>query len=198
MLLQKIKPNIANGPDIVPAKFIKETVIECGAMSHHLFCQLYQLGTLPSNCNHAPVCPIYKKGKKSEPVNYRTVSLTAFPCQIMEHCVVSSILSLLNKHNIITSKQRGIEKQRMIGLTYLTMEKARWTSIFVNVPSFRLSRGVIHYTIFVNTLESVDDHEYLGVIISHNLHWEKHCHNITKKANKTLGLLCHTLFHVLK
>ena len=35
----KINPNKANGPDIVPAKFINETAIECGDMSHHLLCQ---------------------------------------------------------------------------------------------------------------------------------------------------------------
>ena len=28
----------------------------------------------------------------------------------------------------------------------------------------------IHYTIFGNTLERIDDHEYLEVSISHNLH----------------------------
>ena len=50
-----------------------------------------------------------------------------------------------------------------------------------------------HYTIFDNTLERVDDHEYLGVLIPHNLCWEKHCMKITKNANKTLGLLRHTL-----
>ena len=33
----KINPNKANGPDIVPAKFIIEKAIECGATSHHLF-----------------------------------------------------------------------------------------------------------------------------------------------------------------
>ena len=42
-----------------------------------------------------------------------------------------------------------------------------------NVPSFRLPRSVIqvflYYTIFGNTLERVDDHEYLGVSFSHDL-----------------------------
>ena len=31
------------------------------------------------------------------------------------------------------------------------------------------------------------------VSISHDLSWEKHCYKITKKANKTLGLLRRTL-----
>ena len=47
------------------------------------------------------------------------------------------------------------------------------------------------YLYFGNTLECVDDHEYLGISISHDLCWEKHCNKITKKASKTLGLLRH-------
>ena len=65
------------------------------------------------------------------------------------------------------------------------------------MPSFRLPRSVIqvflNYTIFVNTLEHIDDHEYLGISILHNLCWEQHCNNITKWAGKTRGLLRRTL-----
>ena len=50
-----------------------------------------------------------------------------------------------------------------------------------------------NYTIFSNTLECVDDHEYVGVSISHNLCWEKHCNKIAKKANETFLQLCRTL-----
>ena len=50
-----------------------------------------------------------------------------------------------------------------------------------------------NYTIFGNALECVDDHEYLGISISHDLCWKKHCNKITKKASKTLGLLRRTL-----
>ena len=46
-----------------------------------------------------------------------------------------------------------------------------------------------HYTIFGNTFEHVDDHEFLGVSISHNLRWQAHCNKITKMANDTLRLL---------
>ena len=50
-----------------------------------------------------------------------------------------------------------------------------------------------HYAILGNTLERIDDHEYLGISISHDLRLEKHCNKISKKANKTLGLLRRTL-----
>ena len=46
-----------------------------------------------------------------------------------------------------------------------------------------------NHTIFCNTIEHVDDHEYLWVSILQDLHWEEH--EITK--NKALGLLRCTL-----
>ena len=122
--LQKINPNKANGPDKVPARFLKETTMECWVM----FCQSYQHGTLPSHWTHALVCPIYKKGMKPEPVNYRPVSLTAIPCKIMKNCIVSNIWSHLNKHSIITSKQHGF-RRGMPCETQLIEAAYDWTNI---------------------------------------------------------------------
>ena len=102
--------------------------MECGAMFHHLFCQSYQHGTLPSHWTHALVCPIYEKCKKSDPVNYRPVSLTAIPCKIIEHCIVSNIWSHLNKHSIITSKQHGF-RRGMSCETLLIEATYDWTNI---------------------------------------------------------------------
>ena len=50
-----------------------------------------------------------------------------------------------------------------------------------------------HYTIFGESLERVDQHDYLGVTISHDLRWGSHCQKIVQKASRTLGLLRRTL-----
>ena len=49
------------------------------------------------------------------------------------------------------------------------------------------------YKIFGETLERVDQHDYLGVTISHDLRWDVHCNKTKQKASRTLGLLCRTL-----
>ena len=72
--------------------------------------------------------PCLLKDKKSEPVNYRPVSLTATPCNIMEHCIVSNIWSHLNKHSIITSRQHGF-RRGMSCETQLIAAKYDWTNI---------------------------------------------------------------------
>ena len=46
--------------------------------------------------------------------------------------------------------------------------------------------SIFNYTILGDTVERVDDHEYLVVSITHDRCWEKHCIKITKKASNTL------------
>ena len=65
-LLKNVKPHKAGGPDRVPARFLKETANEIAPVYQHLFTQSYNSGELPPSWTHATVCPIYKKGKKSQ------------------------------------------------------------------------------------------------------------------------------------
>ena len=53
--------------------------------------------------------------------------------------------------------------------------------------------SIFQYNILGQPLGRADQHEYLGVTISHDLQWSYHCSKITKKASRTLGLLRHTL-----
>jgi hypothetical protein len=48
-------------------------------------------GTVPNDWKTANVTPIYKKGKKSDPSNYRPVSLTSISCKLLR---VSSEITL--------------------------------------------------------------------------------------------------------
>ena len=49
------------------------------------------------------------------------------------------------------------------------------------------------YHLFGENLNIVQQHDYLGVTISHNLNWNDHCTKVINKASRTLGLLRRTL-----
>ena len=51
--------------------------------------EIDQIGSLPSEWLKANVSPIFKKGEKSDPANYRPISLTCILCKIFEHIVAS-------------------------------------------------------------------------------------------------------------
>ena len=66
-LLANLKPNKASGPDNIPASLLKELSNE---------------GRVPKEWKLANVTPLFKKGDKSDPGNYRPVSLTSITCKI--------------------------------------------------------------------------------------------------------------------
>ena len=55
----------------------------------------------------AYVTPIYKSGKKSDPQNYRPVSLTSVICKVMKHILTSHIMQHLEEHDILVPSQFG-------------------------------------------------------------------------------------------
>ena len=55
--------------------------------------------------------------------------------------------------------------------------------------SKKLSTRIFQNSICGGTLECVDDHEYLGTTISHDLRLERHCNKIAIEVNKTRSIL---------
>jgi len=48
-------------------------------------------GKVPEDWRKASVTPIFKKGKKEDPGNYRPVSLTSIPGKVMEQLILDVI-----------------------------------------------------------------------------------------------------------
>ena len=55
----------------------------------------------------AYITPIFKNGDRSDPKNYRPVSLTSIVWKIMEHVLVSQIIHHLETNNILVETQFG-------------------------------------------------------------------------------------------
>ena len=53
----------------------------------------------------AYVTPIYKSGRKSDPQNHRPVSLTSIICKVMEHILISHIMTHLETNDILLQSQ---------------------------------------------------------------------------------------------
>jgi hypothetical protein len=106
-LLRKLSPNKASGPDSIPNRILKEIATEIDPFLTKFFNASLECGQLPKDWTQANVTPIFKKGSRHDPANYRPVSLTCVCCKILEHIVCKHILNHLEQHNILTSLQHG-------------------------------------------------------------------------------------------
>ena len=56
--------------------------------------------------------PLFKKLEKSDPANYRPISLTCILCKVMEHIVALNLSQHLNRNNVLYGLQHGFLEKR--------------------------------------------------------------------------------------
>jgi len=66
------------------------------------------------------VSPLFKKGKRDKPENYRPVSLTSIVGKLFESIIKDNVVDHLDKHNLIKSSQHGFTKGRSCLTNLLT------------------------------------------------------------------------------
>ena len=100
----------ACGPDGIPTRLLKELAYNVASVLALIFNASltkanYRLIDWKSAC-HGGI-PVFKKGSRTNPSNYRPISLTCVCCKIFEHIISSAISKHANLHNIICIEQHG-------------------------------------------------------------------------------------------
>jgi hypothetical protein len=95
------------GPDNISPGVLKELVDHVAPILTIIYNYSYHIGEIPAAWRSANICPIFKKGKRFEVVNYRPVSLTCIACKIMEHFVTSHIMTRADNNRILNPLQHG-------------------------------------------------------------------------------------------
>ncbi|KAK4832496.1 hypothetical protein QYF61_023543 [Mycteria americana] len=77
-----------------------------------IYQQSWLTGEVPADWRLANVTPIFKKGRKEDPGNYRPVSLTSVPGKLMEQIILSAITRHVENNQGIKPSQHGFRKGR--------------------------------------------------------------------------------------
>ena len=75
-LLEGLNGGKASGPDELPNLILKNAANEISPFLKNIFDQSLQTGKLPDDWVEANVAPVFKKGDRHSPANYRPISLT--------------------------------------------------------------------------------------------------------------------------
>ena len=109
-LLHDLEVYKACGPDGIFPRLLKETANNVAPMLTLIYQATLKQRMIPADWKKALVAPIFKKGARTCPANYRPISLTCIPCKILEHIIYSHIFKHLNAHNILCQEQHGFRK----------------------------------------------------------------------------------------
>ena len=155
--------NKSQGPDRIPPRILKEVAEEISTPLSLLFNKSLETGILPDDWKSAEVTAIFKKGAKSDPGNYRPVSLTCIVCKVLESIIRDAVVAHFTDNHLYSDCQHGFRKQRScvtqllevmeditllldknqeIDILYLDFKKA-----FDTVPHERLLRKLSAYGI---------------------------------------------------
>ena len=105
--LKNIKASGAPGPDKVWSRVLHDMAEILAGPLTIIYNRLMEEGGVPAIWRLANVCPIFKKGAKGDPANYRPVSLTCVVGKVMESLIRDKIVEHLLKHNLVRPSQHG-------------------------------------------------------------------------------------------
>ena len=113
-LLQSLKVSKSPGPDGLHPRALRE-LAKVLAYPLTLLCNKnITEGNLATPWKRAEVKPIFKNGEKSDPCNYRPVSLSLTPivCRIFESFIIDALYDHLIATGLLSDKQFGVCKGR--------------------------------------------------------------------------------------
>ena len=170
-LLGQLNQKKVCGDDNIPAVFLKHCAEELYPMLSFIIQQSLDTKTVPDDWKGALVTPIFKKGARSKPENFRPVLLTAICCKVTEHIIASQTMRHLDLHNILVDCQHGFCRKRSCETQLLitTLDLAAilnrhsqtddavldFVKAFDNVPLHRLLRKLKYYNLDNNIVGRV-------------------------------------------
>ena len=110
--IKKMKDNTSPGVDGIPPKLLKEIVEQISTPLAKVFNLSLEEGIISAEWKEANITPLFKKGSRNKPENYRPVILTSVVCKLLETLIRDNILEFLVKHQLINTSQHGFLKAR--------------------------------------------------------------------------------------
>ena len=103
--LPELNPTKSAGPDNLNPKVLKETESTIASPLQRIFQLSLDTGEVPAAWRRVNVTPIFKKGNRKEPGNYRPISLTCICCKLVEKSIRLTMVNHMAENNLLTYDQ---------------------------------------------------------------------------------------------
>ena len=112
-IVKNLDPSKATGPDGIPVIVLQECSPELSPKLAKLFKKCISESCFPSSWRIASVVPVFKNsGERSDPKNYRPISLLSVISKVFESLINSSLTRHLESLNLLSDHQYGFRSGR--------------------------------------------------------------------------------------
>ena len=105
--LNGLKIGKSPGPDQIHTRLLKEMTPILKLLLQKFFKKCMSSSKIRDAWRLGHIMPIFKKGKKSDPANYRPVGLISVLCKVMESLVRQAVMAHLDRNSLLSEHQHG-------------------------------------------------------------------------------------------
>lgn len=146
-VIKSLKNKKSAGWDEISVDLMKKVIDSISEPLTIIINQSFQNNIFPKQFKYGELKPLFKKGEKHNPDNYRPVSLLPSFSKIFEKIAYKQIYNFLETYNIFSSKQFGFRK----GCSTMTA-----ISHFVNEVSWALDESQSTMGVFCDLSKAFD------------------------------------------
>ncbi|KAK3094300.1 hypothetical protein FSP39_000043 [Pinctada imbricata] len=158
-LLNKLNVNKSAGIDTLGPRILK---IAAGIITKPITSMINMsifTGVFPEKLKTAKVTPIYKKGDKSDPSNYRPISILPTISKLFERHITTQMYDYLKENDLLMKEQSGFRKSHSCQ-TALTKLTEKWITDIdngnmtgVSLLDFRKAFDLVNHKILIDKMK---------------------------------------------
>ena len=110
--LKELDPYSAAPEEDIPARLLTSCKEQLADPLTLFWSKSFDTGYIPDNLKTQFITPIFKKGDRTDPANYRPVSLTSHVMKTFERVLRNRLINHLEENRLISGNQHGFRKKR--------------------------------------------------------------------------------------